>query len=258
MNKQKLAIQEPSVALMLQKVIDKGITAENVQALDSLVGLYDRMQAKDAEKQFAKAFAELQSEMPAVAAMKPVPAKDGTIKYYYAPYEELHEQMKPLLSKHGFSVSFNTTREQGTITSICTLRHISGHSQTNQFSVRIGQGPPHATEPQADTSAKNMAKRGAFSDALNIVVDHDDDARMIGKPIGKALAEELLARVRETGSDMFAFLKFAGVNLTAGDQAAIIDLESADQDPIEYFEQISDERYESLDEILRRKEGKLI
>jgi hypothetical protein len=238
--------QEPSVALMLQKVIDKGITAENVAALESLVGLYDRMQAKDSEKQFAAAFAELQSEMPRVVATKPVPNNDGTVRYRFAPYEEILEQVQPFLSKHGFSVSFDTEVSDGRMTAICTLRHISGHSQSNKFTVRIGKGPPGSSETQADGSAKTYAKRGALSDALNIVVDHDDDARMIGKPIGKALAEELADRVLKTGSDEIAFLKFAGVT------------PSTPQVKLSDYYQISDERYDALDEILRRKEGKLI
>lgn len=242
---------EPSVALMLQTVIEKGVTAENVAALESLVGLYDRMQAKQAEKQFAKAFAELQSEMPRVVATKPVPNKDGTVRYRFAPYEEILEQVQPYLSKHGFSVSFNSSVGDGRMTATCTLRHISGHSQSNQFSVRIGQGPPGATETQADGSAKTYAKRGALSDALNIVVDHDDDARMIGKPIGKAIAEDLLNRVKLTGSNMISFLKYAGVTLPPADE---ID----DHDPIEFFEQISDERFDSLDQLLKIKEAKAI
>lgn len=252
MNKSEaLAVQEPSVAVMLGKIIDKGITAENVAALESLVGLYDRMQSKQAEKDFAKAFSQLQAAMPRVAATKGVPDKQGNIKYHYAPFEEIMEQVQPFLTQHGFGVSFDTEFADGRLTSICTLRHISGHSKSNRFAVRIGQGPPHATEPQADTSAKNMAKRGALSDALNIVVDHDDDARMIGKPIDRLAAESLLNRVKSTGSDMVAFLKYAGVTLAPRD-----DLDN--HDPIEFFEQIPLDRLEQLDEILRRKEGKLI
>lgn len=248
MNKSEaLAVQEPSVAVMLGKIIDKGITAENVQALDSLVGLYDRMQAKQAEKDFAVAFSQLQSEMPRVVATKPVPNRDGTVRYRFAPYEEILEQVQPFLSKHGFSVSFNSSVAEGRMTATCTLRHVSGHSQSNQFSVRIGQGPPGATETQADGSAKTYAKRGALSDALNIVVDHDDDARMIGKPIGKAIAEDLQFRVASTHSDEFAFLKFAGVSIGLDEKPTLA-----------HYEQISDERFDALDEILRRKEGKLI
>jgi hypothetical protein len=70
---------------------------------------------------------------------------------------------------------------------------------------------------------------------------------MIGKPIGKAIAEELRTRVIETGSDEGAFLKFAGVTPKSDHGYTLAD-----------YEQISDERFDALDEILRRKEGKLI
>ncbi len=226
--------QEPSVALMLQKVIDGGITADNVSALESLVGLYDRMQAKNAEREFNQAFAKFQSELPAVNATKIVPDKQGVTKYKYAPFEEIMDAVKPVLVANGFSVSFNSRfMEGGRIVSICTLRHVGGFSQSNEFAVRIGAGPPHASEPQADGSAKNYAKRGAFCDAINLVVDHDDDARMIGQPIGKALAEDLEARVTNVGADREAFLKYAGASS---------------------FAEISDERYEMLNGLLNRKE----
>ena len=117
--------------------------------------------------------------------------------------------------------------------SICTLRHVGGFSQSNEFAVRIGGGPPGATETQADGAAKTYAKRGALCDALNIVVEHDDDARMIGQAIGAALAKDLEDRVKKVGADREAFLKYAGATK---------------------FEEISDERWPVLDELLTRKE----
>jgi ERF superfamily len=233
MSEELVKAPEPSVASMLQAVIDRGITAENVAALEQLVGLYERMQAKDAEREYNAAFARLQSELPQVEATKPVPNRDGTIRYRFAPFEEIMSIVQPFLTKNGFSVSFDTRFADERVSSICTLRHTSGHSQRNEFAVRIGQGPPSASEPQADGSAKTYAKRGALSDALNIVIEHDDDARMVGKPIGKALAEDLQSRVKACGANEEAFLKFAGA----------VDYES-----------ISDERYEALDTLLRRKE----
>src|SRR5262245_30753492 len=82
---------EIPVAAMLQKVIEGGITSENVAALESLVGLYDRMQAKDAERKFNEAFAKLQSELPAVDASRVVPNKDGSPRYRFAPFEDIME-----------------------------------------------------------------------------------------------------------------------------------------------------------------------
>ncbi len=224
---------EPSVALMLQKVIDGGITNENVAALESLVGLYDRMQAKNAEREFSAALVELQGETIRVQATKSVDVRDGIPRYKFAPYEEIMSVVQPMLTRHGFSVTFDTRIEADRLYSVCTLTHKSGHSRSNQFAVRFSK-PPGSSDPQGDMSTKNYAKRGAFCDCLNISIDHDDDARMIGSPIGKALADDLEARVILTGADKEAFLKYAGANS---------------------YTEISDERWPELDELLKRKEA---
>jgi hypothetical protein len=237
----QLAIQEPSVLMMLDKLVEKGITPENVAALDSLANLHERMQAKQAERDFNAAFAKFQSEMPPVDATKPVPNNDGSIRYRFAPFEELMDKIKPVLIENGFSLSFSSRVDGERIVAICTLRHISGHSQVNEFAVRVGQGPPKATITQADGAAKTYAKRGALCDCLNIVVEHDDDARMIGNPIGKAFAVDLQQRVRDCKANEQAFLKFAGVACS-------------NPAKLEDYEQIADNRYDSLDAMLKRKE----
>ena len=254
MNKQELTIQEPSVALMLQNAlasIQQGnVTSEHVEVLGKMMDLYERNDKRQSERAFAEALNALQGETIRVQATKAVDVKNGVPRYTFAPYEEIMAQVQPMLTRHGFSITFDTKVDAERLTSVCTLTHKAGHSRSNQFSVRFSK-PPGCSDAQGDMSTKSYAKRGALCDALNIVVDHDDDARMIGKPIGKALAQDLEKRVKATGSDMIAFLKFAGVTLPPKD-------ELDNHDPIEFFEQISDERYESLDEILRRKEGKLI
>lgn len=232
-------VAAPSVAGMLQAVIDKGVTAENVAAVEQIVKLYEHMQEKDAEKLFAQSFNALQTEIKSVKAMKAVPNNDGTVRYRFAPYEDIMEQVRPMLEKHGFTVTFSTDYAEGRLIKHCTLQHIGGHSKTNKFAVRIGQGPPKATESQADGAASTYAKRFALCDALNITIETDSDARAEGAPIEPALAEELHRRVSETNSNPQAFLKFCGVVGTG----AMAD-----------FLKIPASRYEAADEMLTRKE----
>lgn len=233
------AKHEPSVGMMLSGLIEsvqKGeTTPQTVEVLKGMMDLYERNQAKVSEREFNQAFAKLQSELRSVNATRTVPNKDGSPRYRFAPFEDIMEEVQPVLVANGFSISFNSRfMEGGRMVSICTLRHIGGFSQSNEFAVRIGGGPPGATETQADGAAKTYAKRGALCDALNIVVEHDDDARMIGQPIGKALAEDLEKRVKAVGSDVETFLKYAGASK---------------------FEDISDEKWETLDAMLKRKEA---
>lgn len=216
----QLAAPVPSQALdvasVLKAAVQGGVTAENVAVVKELVALQERMQAKEAEKAFARAFNALQSEMPAVQAVKPVPDRDGNVKYHFAPFEHIMEQVRPFLLKHGFTVSFSMGADEGRITQTCKLTHVDGHSQSNSSSVRIGKGPPGATETQADGAASTYAKRFAFCDALNIVIERDNDgtptdAKVIGAPIAADKVAYLRELVKETNSDEAKFLAYARV-----------------------------------------------
>ncbi len=229
---------EPSVALMLQGLLEgvqkSKATPETVEVVKGMMDLYERNEKRIAEMAFAEALTALQGETANVQATKAVDQKpDGTVRYRFAPYEEIMRTVKPILTRHGFSITFDTESNGDRLTSICTLMHKSGHARQNRFAVRYGK-PPGSSDAQGDMSTKSYAKRGALCDALNIVVDHDDDARMIGQPIGEALALDLQSRVRKVGADEDAFLKYAGADC---------------------YTSISDERWPVLDELLKRKEA---
>jgi hypothetical protein len=227
--------EAPSVGHMLQAVIEKGVTSENVAAIEKLVGLYERMEDRNAEKQFAQAFVDLQAEMRGVKAMKPVPNNDGTVRYTFAPFEEIMEEVGPRLKAHGFIVTFSTDFADGRLVKSCTLQHIGGHSKTNKFAVRIGKGPPGSSESQQDGAASTYAKRFALCDALNIVIEKDNDARAEGGAVTKEQADELERRIKMVNGDVEKFLKVAGAAK---------------------FAEIPSSKYAMLDQMLAKKEGR--
>lgn len=223
----------PSVADMLQAVISHGVTNENVGALEKLVGLYERMEVRDAEKKFAAAFVQLQTEMPVIVAKTIIPNRGK-----YERFEDLMRVLGPLLTKNGFTVSFSMDVNESRILETCHLKHIGGHTQSNSFAVRVGRAD---TETQADCKAATTAKRNALCNALNVVIAQDclneeDDAGMDGDPNAKvteAQADELERRVQETCSNRDAFLKFCNAKS---------------------FADIAASRYAEADALLRRKE----
>lgn len=221
---------------MMQSIINQGISSENVAAFTELVKLSEHMEDRKAEKEFAKAFNALQAEMPRVQAKKAVPNRDGSIRYKFAAFEEIMEQIAPFLLKHGFTIFFSMRFADSRIVQTCTLQHISGYKRSNEFAVRIGSGPPSASESQADGAASTYAKRFALCNALNIVIETDDDARAEGAPITEKQAFELERRVAETNSDKAAFLKLAGATK---------------------FSEIMSEKYDMLDQLLSKKEQRV-
>src|ERR1041385_895684 len=89
--------EQPTVGQMLAAIIEKGVTSDSVAAVEQLVKLYERMEDRNAEKAFAAAFVALQADVPKVQATKAVPNNDGTVRYRFAPFEDLMEQVAPIL-----------------------------------------------------------------------------------------------------------------------------------------------------------------
>jgi hypothetical protein len=218
---------------LIERMIDQGkLTPESVGVVERLVHLQEHMLEKLAEQRFASAFAALQRETGKVKATKAVPNNDGSIRYFFAPFEEIMDRVQPLLNTHGFSVSFDMDFSEGRVTETCILTHESGHQRRNKFIVRIGSGPPKATETQADGAAATYAKRVALCNALNIVIEVDTDARNEGAPISPEQAQTLREMVKDTKSDEAAFLKYAGAKS---------------------YEEIGSERYAALFAALQKK-----
>jgi len=227
--------QEPSVGLMLQKIIESGVTEQNVAVLERMADLYERMQNKAAEQQYAAAFVALQSELPVIVASSVIPNRGK-----YEKYEDVMRVVGPLLIKNGFAVSFEQLADDKRIKVTCHLRHIGGHSTVTPFAVRLGGKADSDT--QADCKASTTAKRNALLQALNIVIRQDylqdeDDARIEGGAISKEKAEELRKRVRNIPdiSEM-KFLEFCG---------------AAD------FDAIATSRVPEIEEALTKREEKL-
>lgn len=224
---------ENPIGGMLNAIVEKGITTENVAAMKELVGLYERMEDRGAKQAFTAAMTAMQAELPKVIAKSIIPDKQGNIRSKFANYQTIMDAVEPYLTKYGFSVSFTVRYDGPRLIAVCKLTHAQGHSETNEFGVRIGSGPPNASEAQADGAARSYARRGALCDALNIVVDHDDDARMHGAIITPEQAKSLAERAKACGADELKLLRFAASDTYEGIRAT---------------------QYAAVDEVLRKKE----
>lgn len=232
---------QPTVAEMLSGAltnIQQGqITPQHVDVLGKMMDLYERNEKRQAEKDFASALTDLQAETIRVVATKAVPGSNGETRYKFAAYEGIMAVVQPMLTRHGFSITFDTETGDSRLTSICTLTHKDGHSRSNRFAVRYGK-PPGSSDAQGDMSTKSYAKRGALCDALNISIEQDtdgSDARGLGAKITPGQADELERRAIATKSDIKKLLEFAEA---------------------ESFADIDEGAYGRIDAYLRKKEDK--
>lgn len=233
MNDQELAVvaPEPAGALSLESafraVVDGTIKAEHIAVMKELL-------AMDAERKFNAAFVSLQADLPTIVATTVI-----TNRGKYERFEDIMRVVGPLLTKHGFTVSFSQDFKENRIVETCTLSHAAGHSRPNSFAVRAGAKADSDT--QADCKASTTAKRNALCNALNIVIRQDvlseeNDAGIEGDPnsfLNKEQALEIERRAKEVNANIPALLKFAGAASFSAIQAS---------------------KYAELDSMLRRKE----
>lgn len=224
----------PDLAHILQAVVEKGVTTENVAAVEKICSLYERMEGVKSERAFSSAFVQLQKETRKIKAMTSVTV-DGVVRYKFANKDQIMDEVQPLLDKFGFAVSKSQKADEKRVTMFITVIHLGGHKVTTEYSNRISK-IPGCNDWQNDAGASEAAERNAICDAFNIRIDKSitaGDARNEGANITPDQAKSLRERVHATGSDEQRFLKFA-------------------QAPT--FEEIKTSMFSTLDDNLRRRE----
>ena len=101
--------------------------AQPVERLEQMFALYQKVQADAARKAFMAAFVVAQAEMGHVVK----DAYNPQTKSKYATHQAIDALIKPVYSKHGFAMSFDTSDsplpEQVRV--LCYLLHKGGHER---------------------------------------------------------------------------------------------------------------------------------
>lgn len=233
-NSQLATVQEQqlSIAGNYLSMIERAAKdpAIDIDKMERLLAMAERMEERNAVQQFNSAFSAMQKDLPVIVAETVIPNRGK-----YARFEDVMRQIQPMLTSHGFAVSFNQDADEKRIKVTCNLHHIGGHSEANTFAVRLGGRADSDT--QADCKASTTAKRNALLQALNIVIRQDvfqdeDEAHNEGGEITQQQADELRELCDEVNADRKKFLEYAGAA---------------------HFEAIPSCRLSELTEILNRK-----
>lgn len=172
-------VETPDVAAMLKAIVEKGIKTEDVGALEKIVGLYERMEDKKAEREYVNALAALQTECQIVVATKDV---DG--KFRYAPFLDIWNSVRPAVERNNFTLQWSQDHAGDKIVVTLTLQHLAGHKRNFTYGMRLGTNAPGtpsgSQNPVLDSITESRAKRRLLMDALNIVVDAVTPAEDVG------------------------------------------------------------------------------
>lgn len=166
----------------LTAVIERALSdpATDVNKLERLLAMQERVMERNAKSAFTVAKVAMRPELPEIT-MKGhiVIKKDGKVTQDtpFARFEDIHEAIMPVLTLHGFDLSFkNGLAEDGKVRVTTILTHIEGHSEETYFDLpHDSSGSKNAV--QAVGSSTSYAKRYGVLSILNIkVVGEDDNA----------------------------------------------------------------------------------
>lgn len=125
----KAVVQEKRNPLMI--VIEKAVIDPNCDAekMGKLLDMLRLMMASDAEKEFIRDFALMQSEFPSIQ-------KNGkSHQNNYATFDDINDGTVPARGKYGFGLSFRPQTTDGMMTVAATLSHRGGHKETTTMSL---------------------------------------------------------------------------------------------------------------------------
>lgn len=174
-----------NIVLMFERLAKD--PAVDVQKLERLIGMQERILAHNAKAAFNGAFSAMQAEIPEIDEHGVIRNREGEVQSRYAKNEDIQKVLRPILQKHGFSLSFRTEwPEKGMVKVVGILTHDAGHSRESEFIAQADtSGNKNAI--QALGSSVSYGHRYTTCDLLNItsrVKEHgaDDDGQTSERP----------------------------------------------------------------------------
>lgn len=165
-------IDAPSPAVTMFERLAKDPSVD-VEKLERLIAMQERVLAHQAEAAFNVDFAEMQAEIPTIQKKG---RGDGG-KWMFARQEDIVEAVRPILQRHGFSLSFRTEWPSAkSVKVVGILTHRDGHARHSEFMADADQtGSKNAI--QALGSSVTYGRRYTTCDLLNIATSTDDDGK---------------------------------------------------------------------------------
>jgi hypothetical protein len=154
----------------------------DIDKLDRLLLMRERENARVAEQAFNTALAEAQTEMLPVA----VDSDNPQTRSRYASYAALDRAVRPIYTRHGFALSFNTAdapgAEQARI--LCDVCHAGGHTRRYHVDMPVdgkgARGGDVMTKTHAMGSGISYGMRYLLRMIFNLAIDQDDDGNAAG------------------------------------------------------------------------------
>ncbi|MES0444921.1 MAG: ERF family protein [Desulfobacterales bacterium] len=205
------AVQVSQSDSLLQAIVSASSNSEiDVEKMERLWAMKEKIDAKDAEIAFNAAMAETQSEMRPIAA----DANNPQTRSRYASYAALDKALRPIYSRHGFALSFDEgdSSKESHVRVLCYLSHKKGHSRTHHTDMcadgKGAKGGDVMTKTHASGAAMTYGMRYLLKMIFNVAIGEDDtDGNVPVKLINHQQVTSLVNLITEVGTTKEAFAK---------------------------------------------------
>jgi hypothetical protein len=211
-----------SDAAALMQVIANAATnpAVDIDKLERLMQMHERINAQRARSEYMAALAEMQPNLPAIERKGKITIKDKNDNKKviqetpFAKWEDIDAAIKPILGKHGFALSFRTgLASDGRLTVTAILSHRGGHQEETMM-VLPYDSSGSKNNVQAIGSSTSYGKRYTACALLNISSRDEDDDGNTAQPeasITDEQANTILSMLSETGTNAKSFCNHFGI-----------------------------------------------
>lgn len=149
----------------------------DLDKMDRLLAMQERIMAKGAEQSFNAALSAAQAKMKPIAA----DAVNPQTRSKYASYAKLDSALRPIYTDHGFALSFNTgdNAPPEHVRVICYVSHIGGHSKSYHVDMptdgKGAKGNAVMTATHAVGAGMSYGMRYLLKMIFNVAVGEDDN-----------------------------------------------------------------------------------
>lgn len=179
----------------------------DIDKLERLMAMHERMQARDAQAEFNAAMAAMQSDIPSIAERGAI-VVNGQKRSDYATFEDINDVIKPIMQTHGFAITFKVENVAAGLSVTGILMHRAGHRESTTMLLPLDtSGSKNAV--QAVGSSTSYGKRYVMSALLNLTTRGEDDDGHAAVPTANITAVQaaginaLLARCSDKTRDWF-------------------------------------------------------
>lgn len=167
----------------------------DINKLERLMDMHERLTAREAEKAFNAAMTACQLEMKQISA----DAENPQTRSRYATYAKLDHHLRPIYTKHGFALSFDEGESKpDMVRVVCIVSHVGGHSRSYHRDIpadgKGAKGGDVMTKTHAAGAAGSYGARYLVRGIFNVAIGElDNDGNGSGGMDEGKIADHLAA-----------------------------------------------------------------